>query len=246
MRKDLIDEMFQLEATHWWHVAKRQLILRLLNRYFKKDKKHLRHLDIGCGTGMMLKELSECRLNVGVDLSFQALLHCKKRGLRNVTLADLRQPIPFKSESFDIITMLDVLEHLDDDRFALKEVYRILKPKGLFILTVPAHPFLWTYWDEILGHKRRYRADSLREILKSSGYKSERFSFFYLYLLPFAIIFRVIKSLSPSGFKKQSDFIKLPKGINKFLIYLSCLETKIIEIKNLPTGLSLICLCRKN
>lgn len=245
MRIDLIDEMFKLEATHWWHVAKRRLIIRLLNRYLEEDKTRLRHLDIGCGTGMMLWELSGCQLNIGVDLSSPALNHCQSRGLANVAVADLNHRLPFKSESFEIITMLDVLEHLDNDLFALQEIWRVLKPQGLFILTAPAHPSLWTYWDEILGHKRRYREADLKNSLQASGFKLLKFSFFYLYLLPFAVIFRIIKSFLPESFRKQSDFINLPKPLNQLLIQLAALETKVIEKRSLPAGLSLVCVLRK-
>src|SRR4030042_2452572 len=115
MRKDLISEMYELESEYWWHKAKRRLILHLCQHYgvFTQAK---RFLDVGCGTGMMMSELSSNGSVFGVDRSVQALQFCKKRGIRSVFCCDITQLLPIQSEMFDMVTILDVLELLEDDQ----------------------------------------------------------------------------------------------------------------------------------
>lgn len=244
MRSDLFGEMYRLEETYWWHIAKRRVILSLLGSLIS-GKKSLKFLDVGCGTGMMLEELSSYGDVYGVDGSSEALTYCKKRGFDEVVLANLVKPWPFKDSSFNVVTMLDVLEHLKRDDYALCELYRVLKPSGLFFLTVPAYPFFWTYWDEILGHKRRYNKAKLLKKLRRAGFTIVRQSYFYSYLLPSAILFRLTKRILGPSVYRRSDFISLPKWVNKFLLLLSNLETQIVSRVNIPTGLSILVVCKK-
>jgi ubiquinone/menaquinone biosynthesis C-methylase UbiE len=245
MRKDLINEMFKLESEYWWHKAKRRLILHLCQHY-KVFQKSNNILDVGCGTGMMMTELSSKGSVFGVDGSLQALSFCKKREQAKVLCCDLTYPLPFKSEYFDMVTILDVLEHLDNDSLILSEIRRILKSSGYFFLTVPAYPMLWTYWDVILGHKRRYRRKQLKKLLEDHGFVVKNSSYFYSFLLPVAIIFRLVKSLFGDSLAKSSDFIKLPKAINNLLLFLSKIEMNLIEHIRIPAGLSVICVCQKD
>lgn len=245
MRQDLFDEMYELESTYWWHVAKRRLVLRLLAPILT-ILDQAKFLDIGCGTGMMMQDFSKYGSVFGVDGSVRALSYCVKRGLSSVVAVDLNSNLPFSDEQFDVVTMLDTLEHLDDDFLVLNEIHRVLKPGGCFVVTVPAYPLLWTYWDEILGHKRRYRKSRLIDKLMKTGFRVERSSYFYSYLLCLAIVVRAIKSILGENMKKRSDFVRLPKIANKLLLFLSGLEVSLIERFNLPSGLSIVCYLRKD
>ena len=245
MLSDLISEMYRLEETYWWHVAKRRMVFSSLTPYLKSRKGVLQFVDVGCGTGMMLTELSSYGNATGIDGSAQALIFCKKRGLDDVVMADLAHTWPLRTGMADVVTMLDVLEHLDSDAFALREVHRVLKPGGLFVLTVPAYPALWTYWDEALGHKRRYRRTRLVEKLHRTGFVVVRRSYFYTYLLPLAIFFRLAKTLLGHRARTHSDFVGLPPLMNRILLILSTVETEIVKRASLPAGLSIICVCKK-
>lgn len=245
MRVDLFSEMYRLEATYWWHVAKRRVVLALLAPYLKGPKEQKLFLDAGCGTGMMLKKLSFFGRAIGIDESYKALSFCKKRGFRNVVIVDLNMTLPLKSSSADFVTMLDVLEHIGRDDSLLREIFRILKPGGLFVLTTPAYPAFWTYWDEILGHKRRYRRSALSNKLHRAGFSLIRRSYFYIYLLPIAVVLRIAKTILGERFQNKSDFIALPSWINKILLLFSSIETEVVKRISLPTGLSIICLCEK-
>lgn len=245
MRSHLIDEMYRLEEIYWWHIAKRRMVFALLHPHIKEHKGKLRLVDAGCGTGMMLKELSSYGEVLGLDGSTNALSYCRKRGFSSILLTDLSDKLPLRSEVADVVTMLDVLEHLDRDEVVLKEIYRILKPGGIFVLTVPAYPIFWTYWDEILGHKRRYRRSALVTKLKKAGFQVIRHSYFYTYLLPVAIFFRLAKNVLSDAIRNRSDFVALPSFINRLLLGLSTIETAIVRRINIPTGLSIICVGKK-
>lgn len=237
--------MYRLEATYWWHVAKRRLVLRLLRPYLAASRRDRILVDVGCGTGMMLLDLSPYGQVVGIDGSLEALRFTRRRGFRSVLGGDLTYPWPVRSGVAQVVTMLDVLEHLDRDEFALREVHRILRPGGLLVLTVPAYPWLWTYWDEVLGHQRRYRRSRLVVKLHRAGFITERSSYFYSYLLPMAVIFRLTKTVLGRSVQARSDFVALPSILNRLLLALSRAETALVTHLNLPTGLSIICVAQK-
>ncbi len=245
MLDDLIDEMYQLEETYWWHVAKRRLVIALLKSYLESSSGKLSFLDLGCGTGMMLNDLSRYGKVVGVDVSTRSLSYCLKRGFPSVLVANLAKSFPSQENQFDVVTMLDVLEHLENDDFVLGEVFRSIKSGGYFVLTVPAYQSLWTYWDEALGHKRRYRKGELAEKLTKAGFIVSRSSYFYSYLLPGVVVFRIIKSLLGESYKKRSDFVKVPMFLNKILLTLSYFETDLVKRVSIPSGLSIIFVCKK-
>ncbi len=161
MEIKLIEEMFHQEKTLWWHVAKRKAAKTFLKQYGGPiaGKKIL---DIGCGTGAMMEDLTVLEADVyGLDGSSEAVGFCQRRNLKNIRLGNLERSLPFFNNFFSAITCLDVLEHITSDEKLLAEIYRILKPGGFLVISVPAYQIFWTYWDEMLGHKRRYLLRSL-------------------------------------------------------------------------------------
>jgi predicted SAM-dependent methyltransferase len=153
--------------------------------------------------------------------------------------------LPLRDNSIDVITSLDVVEHIQNHVGLLREFHRIVKPGGLVIITVPAYKWLWTYWDTILGHKRRYTRTSFRNLAGKTDFKVIKLSHFYSYLLPMAMTFRLIKSVTDNKQKPKSDFIRLPIWANKLLLGLSAIETQFVNVMNLPAGLSLVCVLQK-
>jgi len=240
MKKNLYDELYLLEEKHWWHLAKRDIGLRLLKKYLSKKNPQI--LDIGCGTGKNVEALGKLGETWGIDVSENAILYCKKRGLKKVKLAKA-EATRFKNNSFDVIVLFDVLEHVDDVK-TIKEIFRILKPNGLVLITVPAYPRLWSKWDEILHHKRRYTKKSLTELFNAKEFKKVHFSYAFSYLLIPAYVIRKIKSIF---LKKDypSDFKLSYAGINSVMVFIAKLEYFFIERGLVPFGTSIIYLARK-
>lgn len=245
MRRDLYEEMYRQESYYWWHVGKRGLVKALLKEFTGLRKKSLKILDVGCGTGMMMKELSENSEIWGLDNDPLALKFCQKRGFTNFKNGDLEKKLPFKDKSFEIVLCLDVLEHLRDEKLPVKEFFRILKPKGFLVVTVPAYPALMSRWDLVCGHQRRYTQEGIKRLLGEVGFAPRKTSYTNFFSLLPAILVRFLKS----NFQKEnysSDFLDLPPWLNRFLLGLAKVEKRIIIKANLPAGLSLICLAQKN
>jgi len=246
MREDLFEEMYQLEDSYWWHVSKRNLVRRLTSQHVGRGKNQI-YMDIGCGTGRLIAEVRDWKRwkkIVGLDGSATALSFCKKRGKADFIQTDFEKTLPVNNNSVDVITSLDVVEHVAGDQRLIKEFYRILKPGGVVMVAVPAHQWLWTYWDDMLGHKRRYETVEVKDKFEKAGLDVEKISYFYSYLLPMALAFRVLKSIFPK-WKKSSDFVELPEWANQMLLRLSSWEIKLISKMNVPLGLSVVCVARK-
>lgn len=241
MKKKFYEELYLLEEKHWWLIAKREISLQLLKRFVKK--KGIKLLDIGCGTGKNIEILSMLGKTWGIDKSREAINYCKKRGIKNIKIGKAEET-GFRKNSFDVIVMLDVLEHVDDDR-TLKEIYRILKPKGLLIISVPAYQSLWSKWDEALHHKRRYDKKSLQILFKKNKLKVKKISYMFSFLLPPVFLLRKVKSLLFSN-DYPSDFRLAPPLINSLMLNLSRLEHKLVLNNSVPFGTSIVCVLRKN
>lgn len=241
MREDLYQEMFLQEKIYWWHVAKRALVHEAMAR--SQATKVLRVFDAGCGTGAMLEELGKkYQTCFGADVSPQSIYFCKQRGLKNVRVVNFGKKLPYKSSYFNAVTCLDVLEHITDDEKLLGEFFRILDSKGRLYLTVPAYNFFWTYWDEMLGHKRRYRRSKLMSMLKSAGFTVSRSNYFYSFLIPVAVVFRIVKSATKNH---SSDFVKIHPIINMLLLWLCQMERFLVFRVPVPFGLSVFVEARK-
>ena len=140
---------------------------------------------------------------------------------------------------------LDIIEHIDEDLSAVKELNRILKPGGRLILTVPAFQFLWTNHDLALHHKRRYTRSGILSILRLGGFENEKATYWNFFLfLPVATI-RLLKRFHPSADEMQTDLAEMPFHLNRLLQELIGIENWIIEQIDLPVGISVMCICRK-
>lgn len=241
MQKFLYQDLFRLEKTHWWHIAKRKTVKNLLKRHLKKRKGKI--LDIGCGTGKNMESLQDFGTVWGIDSSSEAIKFCQKRGLKNLKLGRAEKT-KFPANFFDLVTLLDVLEHTDDNK-ALLESKRILKQKALLVVTVPAFPILWSKWDEVLHHKRRYTKSSLKNLLENNGFKILNLSYMHSYLLLPYLIIRPIKSIFfPVNY--SSDFKINSPLINRLFTALANLERAFVMKGFVPLGLSLVVVAQKD
>lgn len=237
MRQDLYAELYQVENSHWWHQHKRAVCLQRISR-MKTGKV----LDIGAGTGKILEELKAHGWQAkGVDAEPAAAQECKKRGIILQTCDVGNKSLPYQSNSFDLVLTLDFLEHVQNEIQVINKIKRVLKPDGKLLISVPAYPRLYSYWDKMLGHYRRYSKADLTQLIKKSGLKIEFLSYYFSWLLLPAVIIRMIKKMF--NIKMISDF---QTNTNNFLILftikiLSKIELLLLKYINLPFGLSLIC-----
>lgn len=246
MKSYFYDLRYQVDNREWRARAKRDLVFRLWSKY--QSKKNANILDFGCGTGV-LQEQFEKQFGVtgyGIDTSKEAIGYCRKRGLSRVRVFDGKR-IPFQAESFDLVTAIDVLEHVKNDFLALAEIKRVLKKNGLAILLVPAHQRLWSTRDINLKHFRRYEKGELESKCQQIEFKllTSKNVDFALYFL-----FSLICKLSPK--KKGIPNLKMDiatastnKFVNEVIFLYELLENKFQDLTTFPIGLSIAVVVRK-
>jgi len=236
-------EMYKLESFYWWFVARRNLLDALIKQVAGEFKDPIM-LDVGCGTGINYSVISKYGAAVSTDASQEALKFSKSRGVGDLVRSNV-ETLPFNGDSFDVVTALDMLEHVDDDLKALDELHRIMKVGGLLVITVPAYGFLWSEHDEALHHRRRYAASELRNKLTRSDFEVERISY-YITLLFFPIlVMRFFQSIFKKSIYAKTSHIILPRWVNALLIGILTFERYLLSLMNFPFGVSLVCLARK-
>jgi ubiquinone/menaquinone biosynthesis C-methylase UbiE len=238
----LYQRFYDLEKENWWFKARRKILLSFIEEQYKQNQeKRLKILDLGCGTGIMLGHLALYGQVSGIDNSKEAIKFCHRRNFQNVTLADA-QKLPLKSNSFDIVTALDLLEHVKDDQKALKEMKRILRPDGYALITLPAFPSLWSSHDLFNKHYRRYTKKDILNKVKRAGLKIKRLTFFNTFLFLPSYVFRFSTGfLNRSGFlKAHTDLWGMPKFINQSLHLIFALEKPFLKYLNFPIGITLL------
>jgi len=253
MREDLYRDLYVKEQDYWWHVGKRAIVYSLMRRYLPRGKRveERRALDLGCGAGLNLDHMARYAQPVGTDFSEEALRFCRERGHELLCKADAAE-LPFPDSEFDIITALDVIEHLDDDHAALAELRRVMRPGGLLIISVPAYKLLWTYWDDILGHRRRYTTGMMRDVVERAGLRVRKVSYSNTLILVPVVGVRILKSLlnraaEARGESKdpETDFMPVPKWLNSALIRYYQWEARTLRRRALPFGLSVVCVAQR-
>jgi SAM-dependent methyltransferase len=240
VERDFYSRYFEIEDRHWWFVGRREVFLRVLDRHLPPAPgSERRILDVGCGTGTMLGHLARYGRPEGTDASAEAVRFCRERGIEHVTEAN-GVPLPFEEGSFDLVTALDVIEHVERDGELLAELRRIAKPGGTLLVSVPAFRFLWGPQDEISHHKRRYTAPELRGRLTAAGWSIRRLTYFNTLLFPPIAAIRVLRRDRPDR-PLRSDFeMTKPGPANALLARVFASEARLVARRDLPVGVSIL------
>ncbi|MFV2007057.1 MAG: class I SAM-dependent methyltransferase [Longimicrobiales bacterium] len=197
MRSDLYDSLADTEETHWWFQARKSIILALLDRELAGMSPKLAILDVGAGTGMLAEALTRFGRVTALETAPEALLHLERR--KDITIVQGILPNPdLPRGAYDLVTGFDVLEHIEDDRSAMADIADVLRPGGFLLLTVPAHPRLWSDHDEIHHHFRRYRPGEVESLARASGLHVRFSSPFQTLLFPLFLAERLVRRLRPS------------------------------------------------
>lgn len=241
MQTEEYKNIYKNESTHFFYTANHQIILSLIKQFIPEKK--IKILDAGCGTGLLTKRLKKIGNVTGVDYSPEAIKFTKKRGLK-VRRSSVNK-LPFKNNSFDLITCIDVLCQLGvDDQQALGEFYRTLKPNGVVIIRVPANKWLKLTHDKHVKTRERYSESLLRERLLRAGFIIEKLSFVNLFLLPLVILSHYSQKIYPPK-NTSSSVRKLHPYVNKMAHMCLVWEKYFLSTNNLPFGQGLIAVCQK-
>jgi SAM-dependent methyltransferase len=234
MERIVYQQMAELDDRHWWYRARRRILAELIRREANLPA-DARILEIGCGTGHNLSMLGGFGHIDGLELDDEAAALSEKRLGRKV----MRSPLPALDEvpdDYDLIGAFDVIEHIDDDTAALAAIATKLKSGGKFIMTVPAHPWMWTAHDVANHHKRRYSKRALRKLVEGSPMRLDKIGYFNSLLFPLAVTQRAASKLRG----KDNGDVSLPAApLNRSLEAVFASERYLVGRLPLPPGLSL-------
>ena len=235
MERAVYRHMEDLDQRHWWYLGRRQVLAALIDRLARPSPGG-RILEVGCGTGhnlAMLKQFGEVDA-VELDESVRAIAESRLgREVMSDRLPELRG-VP--DRAYDLIGAFDVIEHINDDRAALAAIARKLRPRGKLVVTVPAHPWMWSAHDVINHHKRRYSKRSLMRLIDQSPLSLDSVGYLNSLLFPLAAAERMASKLT----RKQDARLGIPPDpVNRLLTSIFAAERHLVGRLPLPPGLSL-------
>ncbi len=246
--------VFLEEDKHAWFAGRTRAILKYLDAELGPvhPGQVRKVLDIGSGAGNMAHHLAHYGEVYGIDYNFRPLAVAQRRGLPSAQ--GFGNELPFPDNTFDLVALLDTVEHIPDELGVLYECARVLKPGGKLIVTVPAFMWLWSYNDEINAHQRRYTAPELQQKIELCGLRVKRVSYNNFFLFPAIAGIRVVRPYNP-GLKSphlnseadvyQVDMEPIPEPANSVLHGVGWLEAEMLERTRLPFGVSVICIAEK-
>lgn len=236
MDRAVYDRMAEHDATHWWYVARRRILARLIASEIKPPK-GARILEVGCGTGHNFGMLSAFGTIDAIEIDEGAREVAASRLGRPILTAPLPGLDGIEDTAYDIVALLDVLEHIVEDEASLASIRKKLKPGGKILLTVPANPWMWSAHDTAHHHHRRYTLASLKAVAAKAGLKVHLMSHFNSLLFPVAAIARLIGKVMG---KKTSDDQMPAAPVNAVLTRIFGLETHLVGRVPLPAGVSIV------
>lgn len=223
------------DHAHWWYVARRDVLHDLIARRIAPPK-DARILEIGCGTGHNLAMLAQFGRVEGLELDSASRALAEQRFPGAVGDARLPELEGIPDASYDLVALLDVLEHVEDDVAALKAIAARLRPGGRILVTVPQYQWLWSGHDVANHHFRRYGKAQLRAAIDKAGLKTEFLGHFNSLLFPLAAASRIVAKL---GKREGSDDAIPPAPVNSLFKTVFGLERHLLGRVPLPPGVSL-------
>lgn len=233
--------MGEVEDRLWWFVARRRILAAVLERCGLLPNP-ARVLEAGCGTGGNLGMLSRFGPVSAFEPNEAARGNASRHDRCDVRAGALPDKVPFAGERFDLVAVLDVLEHLDDDEGALRALAERLEPGGLILVSVPAFAFLWSRHDVVHHHKRRYTRRSLLAVAWAAGFEPVSAGYFNTLLFPLIVVWRTVGRLF--GLAGDDDTMPSP-WLNRLLGAVFAFERHLVGRLALPFGVSLLLLARK-
>jgi SAM-dependent methyltransferase len=238
---EIYQYMSQVEESHWWFLARRAIIAKLVAGLQLPGNAKI--LDAGCGTGGNLAMLSSFGEVEATELDDRAREIALAKGVALVVPGQLPDGLPFKEPRYDLVALLDVLEHVTDDEAALKSLAQLLKPAGHILITAPAFPSLWSGHDEVHHHHRRYRLKELEGKVRTAGMEVVYSSYFNTLLFPLVAASRLYGRLRKG--RGGSDLVMPNPLVNRILYAVFSSERAMLGRFRLPFGVSALVVARK-
>ena len=238
MDRIVYDRMAAHDSTHWWYRARREILSDYLARYAALPR-DARILEIGCGTGHNLPMLARFGAVEAIEIDPAARAIASERLGRPVGDAPLPALPGIERGAYDLVAVLDVVEHIEDDVAALAAMTTLLKPGGKILIAVPAHQWLWSAHDVVNHHHRRYSKRTLARAIADAGLKPARLTYFNSLLFPLAAAARVAGRLTG---RDDSDDSPPAKPLNALFETIFGLERYLVGRVPMTPGVSIVTL----
>ncbi len=240
MDRIVYDRMAAHDSTHWWYRARRDILADYLTRYGDVPA-GARILEIGCGTGHNLPMLAKFGSVEAIEIDPAAREIASERLGRPVGDAPLPELPGVERGAYDLVAVLDVVEHIEDDVAALAAMKSLLKPGGKILIAVPAHQWMWSAHDVVNHHHRRYSKTTLKTAIERAGLKPDRLGYFNTLLFPLAAAARIAGRMTG---RDDSDDSPPAKPLNTVFEAIFRLERHLVGRLPMPPGVSLVTLAR--
>ena len=234
-----------LEDSNWWFKSRREIIIELIKSLALPTGAKI--LEVGCSGGPLLRDLKKQGFDdvVGIDVSQSAVDICLASGFGKVQLMT-GSKTSFPDQQFDLIVASDVLEHIEDDRLALREWQRLLAPDGYLIIFVPTFNFLWSSHDKVNCHYRRYSGNLLRRQAIEAGLSPIRHSYWDTALFVPVALWRLMQRFLLRPKRSEGQLYSLPVSVNNLLLKLLRSENRLLKYIDLPFGISFFLVAKKH
>ena len=253
MEPEAFRQFAELEDRHWWFIGRRRLYPELLASVLERDlgrpPASLAVVDVGCGVGGFLARLGDFGPVLGLEADEGAVARCRERGFSRTAVASLAA-LPLPDASQDLLCLWDVLEHTPDDRAALIEARRCLRPGGHLALSVPAYPWLYSNNDRVAHHFRRYTRTALRARLADAGFELRKATYVNVALLPAIVPAILLIKLKERIHPRRDDPTTnlswpVPRPAHVLLARLFAAERFVLRRFDAPAGHSLVAVARR-
>jgi len=241
MERAVFDRMAELDQEHWWFLARRRILDQVISRVVRPPV-DATMLEVGCGTGHNLPMLGRYGTIDACELDRCARALASKRLGKKVRDARLPDLSMFERNAYDLVALLDVLEHVPDDIGSLRAIHRRLKPGGALLLTVPANPWMWSAHDVAHHHFRRYTRSGLAKLFEQAGFEVQLLSYFNSLLFPPIAATRLLNKAR--GHDSADDALPGPR-VNALLNKVFGLEAALVDRVPMPFGVSLVAVVRR-
>lgn len=244
MQEIVYHSNFEIEEKYFWFIARNKIVNKIFSSICDIPNGS-EVVDIGCGTGGFAKLLSEKYKVACMDAEPLALEYCKKRGLTDLNLCILKD-FPKEGRNIKAAFMLDVIEHIENDKEVVKQVYDLLPKGGYFIASVPAYQWLWSHHDIMHMHYRRYNKSNFVNLLTSAGFGIQYSTYFNSFLLPAAVLKRFVDRFTGKAKEKNPPPVdEVSPFLNSLFTNIFSAEASFLPAVSFPFGLSIIVIARK-
>ncbi len=244
MQEIVYHTQYQLENSYFWFVARNQILNKVVSEFCNLNS-DFNLLDVGCGNGGFSHHLiNKCNV-IGIDTSETALDYASKRGIKNLHNVILKDFDKTPYGHINAVTIFDVIEHIEDDKEVVSQIYDVLANDSYVFATVPAYQWLWSKHDEIHMHYRRYSIKNFKKLFQDSGFKIIYTSYFNSLLFIPAVLKRFLDKLTGQDKSNDSPIDEVSPLMNKIFTTIFLSERKLIPNVSLPFGLSILIIAKK-